>query len=110
MEKRETDLMTISDRNHETGPNNIYLADKFAHSLKDRPIEAWQPLHSHLKQVASLAAEFCVEFDSADWGWNAGMLHDIGKASKVFQAYLRRENQMDDETIANNHASKGGRI
>jgi CRISPR-associated endonuclease/helicase Cas3 len=60
----------------------------YAHSLEGQPPEKWQPLEDHLKAVAEKAAEFASEFDSADWGWNAGILHDIGKADDGFQAYL----------------------
>ncbi|MFA7007828.1 MAG: CRISPR-associated endonuclease Cas3'', partial [Elusimicrobiales bacterium] len=48
----------------------------------------WQPLEEHLKNVAKLAAGFAESFASSDWAHNAGLLHDLGKASKDFQNYL----------------------
>jgi len=35
--------------------------------------------NEHLRNVAEMAAGFASAFDSADWGWNAGILHDLGK-------------------------------
>jgi CRISPR-associated endonuclease/helicase Cas3 len=66
-----------------------------------------------LANVAKLASDFASQFDSADWGWNAGWLHDVGKAADEFQAYLLRANGLDDadyDTIGNgrvNHSSAG---
>lgn len=51
-----------------------------AHSLPDQPPEKWQKLEEHLRNVAEMAGRFASEFDSFNWGWNAGMLHDVGKA------------------------------
>jgi CRISPR-associated endonuclease/helicase Cas3 len=55
----------------------------------------WQPLDEHLKNVAKLAAGFAESFGSSDWAYNAGLLHDMGKAHPVFQARLLRENGLD---------------
>lgn len=61
-----------------------------------RPEEGWQPLDDHLANVADLAAEFASTFASADWARNAARLHDLGKGDPIFQAYLHRENGLDD--------------
>ena len=68
----------------------------FAHSQEGKPVEEWQPLEEHLKNVAELAAEFAKPFGGEQWAHLAGLWHDLGKASKAFQAYLRHQNQIDD--------------
>lgn len=60
----------------------------FAHSLQGRPREEWEPLSVHLNEVAERARGFASAF-----GWDAaadviGRLHDIGKASLAYQAYI----------------------
>lgn len=77
----------------------------FAHSLRDRPIENWEPLSHHLTAVGNRAAEFAEAF-----GWNeaarvAGRLHDIGKCSAAFQAYIRGERDRGGD-----HSSAGARV
>jgi len=94
------------------------MSDKrfYAHSLEGQPLDKWHPLYVHLKEVAVLASRFAQEFGSSDWAWNAGMLHDFGKAADEFQAYLRRENQIDDEEYDGigfdrvNHSSAGAAL
>ncbi len=89
----------------------------YAHSHPDTPDPAhWQPLEAHLRGVAERASAFAAEFASADWAWNAGWLHDIGKADKRFQAYLLRENGLDDSEYDEtgggrvNHSSAGAAL
>jgi CRISPR-associated endonuclease/helicase Cas3 len=79
----------------------------YAHSLPGHPPEKWQLLETHLANVAKLASEFASKFNSADWGWNAGWLHDIGKAADEFQAYILRVNGLDD---AEYDAAGNGRV
>lgn len=45
-------------------------------------------LDDHLKGVASLSAEFAEPFGCRNWGYAAGLLHDIGKFSDAFQEYI----------------------
>lgn len=84
----------------------------YAHSLEGEPESNWQPLKDHLLQVATKAAEFAVAFDSSDWAWNAGWLHDLGKATGAFQHYLKTCNDLDDpdydtDGSTRNHSSAG---
>ena len=67
----------------------------WAHS-KPGTTENWQPLRQHLENVAARAAKFAAPFQSTEWTRLAGLLHDLGKASGAFQAYLRRSNGLDD--------------
>ena len=71
----------------------------FAHSTS-RPDRAdWQPLHEHLQEVACLARKRAAKFGAGDWGYVAGLLHDLGKYSDRFQARLEgREGRVDHAT------------
>jgi CRISPR-associated endonuclease/helicase Cas3 len=85
--------------------------DYYAHSNNGDP-SGWQPLEDHLKQVAELAAQFAEPFGGQEWARHVGWLHDFGKATQAFQAYLMRSNELDDSEYAtdgsmSNHASAG---
>lgn len=88
----------------------------YAHSLPGQPPEKWQTLDDHLRSVAEKARDFASTFGSEDWAYNAGLLHDLGKASDAFQAYLRRENGLDDseydgaECGRTNHSGAGAAL
>lgn len=45
-------------------------------------------LVEHLTCVAKMAAEFAGKFDAADFGYWAGLWHDLGKSNLTFQDYL----------------------
>lgn len=61
----------------------------FAHSLENEPEEDWQPLIEHLLAVAKTASSFAEPFGGDELAYAAGLLHDLGKASEVFQRRLR---------------------
>jgi len=48
----------------------------------------WQPLRTHLENVANLAKQFATPFGAGDEANLAGLLHDLGKYSVRFQARL----------------------
>lgn len=83
----------------------------YAHSKDGEPPENWQPLEEHLRNVAELAAEFAKPFGGEEWARIAGLWHDIGKQADEFQAYLLRENGLDDSDYdvsgRINHSSAG---
>lgn len=58
----------------------------FAHSRNERGER--HELGEHLRSVANEAAGFAGRFGGADLARWAGLAHDVGKASDLFQAYL----------------------
>ena len=64
----------------------------YAHSLAGRPVEEWQPLEEHLRNVAQMAVNFARPFGGENWAYLAGLWHDLGKYAHEFQAKLYREN------------------
>ncbi|NLW50824.1 MAG: CRISPR-associated endonuclease Cas3'' [Candidatus Brocadiaceae bacterium] len=49
----------------------------------------WHVLRTHLETVASLARRFADAFGAGEWGYIAGLWHDIGKYQQRFQDRLR---------------------
>ncbi|MBN2068017.1 MAG: CRISPR-associated helicase Cas3' [Opitutales bacterium] len=64
----------------------------YAHSLPDAPLESWQPLIDHLKNVAAFCSCFAEGFGFSDWAHLVGLLHDAGKYRPQFQNYLLDQN------------------
>ncbi len=52
-------------------------------------------LREHLQAVAELSGRFAADFGAGDWGYAAGLWHDLGKYSQEFQAYLREAGSED---------------
>ena len=65
------------------------MTDFYAHSLPGRPVDEWERLEDHLRGVADQAGEFAAAFDAHDWGYLAGLWHDLGKFLPEFQERLR---------------------
>jgi hypothetical protein len=65
------------------------MATPYAHSLPGEPISAWEPLAAHAEAVGSAASNFAARIGWSDAGKAVGLLHDAGKCSTEFQAYLR---------------------
>ncbi len=63
-------------------------------------------LEDHLRGVADRAAIFAQEFFSSEWGYLAGLWHDLGKFSPDFQNYIRATSDPD----AHIEGSKPGRV
>lgn len=80
----------------------------YAHSRKDAPQEAWQTLEEHATTVAKMAADFALPFISAHWAKWLGELHDLGKARRSFQSYLKAANGMTDENYDGGDHSHSG--
>jgi CRISPR-associated endonuclease/helicase Cas3 len=83
----------------------------FAHSLEGRPASEWEPLSHHLAAVGRRAAGFAAAFGWAEPARVAGLLHDIGKCSAAFQAYIAKPR--DEATGGKrgpDHSTAGGRV
>lgn len=68
----------------------IYYAHTDPNQPGKRPEEgaSWQRLDEHLKSTAKLARQFAAAFEAGDWGYIAGLWHDLGKFSDEFQKML----------------------
>src|SRR5277367_3042707 len=60
----------------------------YAHSTATPDGSDWQPLRDHLKQTALRAKMFGSKFGAAKSAALAGWLHDLGKYSEPYQAYI----------------------
>ncbi|MCL4408107.1 MAG: CRISPR-associated helicase Cas3' [Thermotogae bacterium] len=71
----------------------LYLA----HIVKSENGFRYQTLEEHLESTAFLARQFSEKFGAPQWGYLAGLWHDLGKYSDQFQEKLKRitENKPD---------------
>jgi CRISPR-associated endonuclease/helicase Cas3 len=60
----------------------------------------WEPLDEHLCAVGARAGEFAAAFGFAKWGEAAGLLHDIGKVSDAYLAYICGRGNSPDHSTA----------
>ena len=84
----------------------------YAHTKEGCSKDGWQLLDKHLMNVAELASSFAAVFGAKQWGYVAGLWHDLGKYSEEFQRKLFQENseEASEETSHKNvnHSSAGG--
>jgi CRISPR-associated endonuclease/helicase Cas3 len=64
------------------------MIEFYAHSVEGKPPSEWHYLEEHLKGTAELAKSFADAFGSGEWGYLAGLWHDMGKYSEAFQKML----------------------
>lgn len=74
--------------------------DYYAHSATGCDKSKWQKLREHLESVAELAGSFAAKFNAYQFGYVAGMFHDIGKYSIEFQQRLEGANIKVDHSTA----------
>ncbi|MDR2852159.1 MAG: CRISPR-associated endonuclease Cas3'', partial [Burkholderiaceae bacterium] len=83
---------------------NLYVA----HVRKDGKI---QTLERHLCAVSRLSSNFASKFGLARQGELIGLLHDLGKYSAAFQAYIQSAtgllNQDEDEEFVDSKGMRG---
>jgi CRISPR-associated endonuclease/helicase Cas3 len=60
----------------------------YAHSTATPDGSEWQPLQGHLRQTANRAKMFGSKFGAANAAELSGWLHDLGKYSEAYQAYI----------------------
>ena len=77
----------------------------FAHSVPELDIEKWEALSAHLSAVGDHAAELAAAFGWGEVARIAGRLHDIGKVSAEFQAYIRGQRPRGGD-----HSTAGARV
>ena len=70
----------------------------------DFEVHPGHPLVEHLESVAEMARRFSAEFGSGDWGYLAGLWHDLGK----FQAEFQR--RLAGEKISVEHSGAGAAL
>lgn len=66
-------------------------------------------LFDHLQHTAEKASEFASSFCSADWGYLAGLWHDIGKFSEAFQKMIHASTmgEVDGPKAKVDHSTAG---
>ena len=82
---------------------------RYAHSLPNEPPERWETLADHLIAVGERAAGLATPFGWAEAARAAGLLHDTGKASDAFQAYIAQPRGDAGGPKGPDHSTAGAR-
>lgn len=72
----------------------------YAHTKEGKDESEWQELIDHLTRVGNYAAGFGRDAGVSELAKIAGLMHDLGKYSKEFQARLRGSNRKVDHATA----------
>lgn len=80
----------------------------YAHSLPNANTIDWQLLLEHGKGVCERSRWFAESFSSSEMSGLIGWLHDVGKARKSFQDYLKRQNGIEVNDADNGDHSHSG--
>ncbi len=80
------------------------MTQYYAHSTERDDMADWEPLATHLARVAQRAGLFAEGFGAGKAAYLAGLLHDLGKYSPQFQAYIRGKGPGVD------HSTAGARV
>lgn len=82
----------------------------FAHTHPDLPPSDWEPLETHLNEVATSAARFAAVFNAESWADLLGRCHDLGKGSADFQQYIRSRDPQTAENAGAEDTRRPGRV
>lgn len=69
----------------------------YAHTHTDK--RKWETVQEHLKKVGALCEMYAQELQCGDFGRVAGLLHDAGKYSELFQAVLHQRQKHIDHAV-----------
>jgi CRISPR-associated endonuclease/helicase Cas3 len=107
----ECDIVTDRESGRQAGQTTPPGKDFYAHSIEGKPRAQWHKLEDHLRGTAEKARAFASAFGAGDWGYLAGLWHDVGKYSQAFQDYLERVSHADphiaDGVQKTDHSSAG---
>lgn len=70
----------------------------YAHVSEDK--NRYQTVTEHLQGTAWRAGDFAAAFGCREWGYGAGILHDIGKFTQGFQKHLLKAGPRTDHSTA----------
>ena len=81
----------------------------YAHSVPGRTAEHWETLQDHLADVGTRSEALGRHFGFGGLARLAGLLHDIGKCSDLFQAYIAADKASAEGVRGPDHSTAGAR-